>query len=334
MLKKTLLLTSALASVALISTASFAELKVSATQEWEFSSANLASTSTNNKLLGSQTDLNLSGGGDLGGGNSYTMSYAFSNAVHDTIQANLKMGGVDIELGQNGSIGIEDVKAIVPFVNNRANDVGGTATISYDVNDLSSGKSYIGANFAAGSAGAISVGYNPNMANTRATGTDAGIAGGTLSTGSAFTASFKGSLGVDGLTVGVGILEGSNANSVNDDVASITYGVAYNFGSISVGAQHIENTADAAKTATSETIVDNYGVAFAASDSISLGLYRSDSKKEVEGVAGNKMESTILQIGYKLGAAKVSYDYVSSDNYAHSATNDVTLHKVKLMMAF
>ena len=334
MLKKTLLLTSALASVALISTASFAELKVSATQEWEFSSANLASTSTNNKLLGSQTDLNLSGGGDLGGGNSYTMSYAFSNAAHDTIQANLKMGGVDIELGQNGSIGVEDVKAIVPFVNNRANDVGGTTTISYDVTDLSSGKSYIGANFAAGSAGAISVGYNPNMANTRATGTDAGIAGGTLSTGSAFTASFKGSLGVDGLTVGVGVLEGSNANSVNDDVASLTYGVAYNFGSISVGAQHIENTADAAKTATSETIVDNYGVAFAASDSISLGLYRSDSKKEVEGVAGNKMESTILQIGYKLGAAKVSYDYVSSDNYGHSATDDLTLHKVKLMMAF
>lgn len=334
MLKKTLLLTSALASVALISTASFAELKVSATQEWEFSSANLASTSTNNKLLGSQTDLNLSGGGDLGGGNSYTMSYAFSNAEHDTVQANLKMGGVDIELGQNGAIGVEDVKAIVPFVNNRANDVAGSSTISYDVTDLSSSKSYIGANFAAGSAGAISVGYNPNMGNGKTTGTDAGIAGGTLSTGSAFTASFKGSLGVDGLTVGVGILEGSNANSVNDDVASITYGVAYNFGSISVGAQHIENTADAAKTATAETIVDNYGVAFAASDSISLGLYRSDSKKEVEGVAGNKMESTILQIGYKLGAAKVSYDYVTSDNYAHSATNDVTLHKVKLMMAF
>jgi hypothetical protein len=334
MLKKTLLLTSALASVALISTASFAELKVSATQEWEFSSANQASNSNDNKLLGSQTDLNLSGGGDLGGGNSYTMSYAFSNAAHDTVQANLKMGGVDIELGQNGSIGVEDVKAIVPFVNNRANDVAGSG-ISYDVTDLSSGKSYIGANFAAGSAGAISVGYNPNMGNRKTTGTDAGIAGGTLSNGSAFTASFKGSLGVDGLTVGVGILEGSNANSVNDDVASLTYGVAYNFGSISVGAQHIENTSGTvAKTASSETIVDNYGVAFAASDSISLGLYRSDSKKEVEGVAGNKMESTILQIGYKLGAAKVSYDYVTSDNYAHSATNDVTLHKVKLMMAF
>jgi hypothetical protein len=271
----------------------------------------------------------------LGGGNSYTMSYAFSNAAHDTVQANLKMGGVDIELGQNGSIGVEDVKAIVPFVNNRANDVAGTGTISYDVTDLSSSKSYIGANFAAGSAGAISVGYNPNMGNNKDRGTDAGIAGGALSTGSAFTASFKGSLGVDGLTVGVGILEGSNANPVNDDVASLTYGVAYNFGSISVGAQHIENTSGTvAKTATSETIVDNYGVAFAASDSISLGLYRSDSKVEVEGVAGNKMESTILQIGYKLGAAKVSYDYVTSDNYAHSATNDVTLHKVKLMMAF
>jgi len=334
MLKKTLLLTSALVSVALISTASFAELKISATQEWEYSSANQASTSTNNKLLGSQTDITLSGGGDLGGGNSYKLAYAFSDGTQDAVQANLILSGVDIELGQNGSIGVEDVKAIVPFVNNRADDVVGTNTISYDVTDLSSSKSYIGANFAAGKAGAISVGYNPNMGNKNTTDTDKGITGGLVSTGSAVTASFKGSLGVDGLTVGVGFLEGSNADSVKDDVASLTYGVSYNFGSISVGAQHIKNTADVAKTATKETLVNNYGVAFAASDSISLGLYRSDSKVKTEGVAGVEMESTILQIGYKLGAAKVSYDYASSDNYQHSPTDDLTLHKVKLMMAF
>ena len=334
MLKKTLLVTSALASAALMSTASLAELKVSASQEWEYSTANTLNTSTNNKLIGSQTDVKFSGGGSLGGNNKYAMSYDLSNAGHDTVQANFNISGVDLEIGQNNSIAVEDVKAIVPFVNNRANDVAGSSTISYDVTDLSSGKSSVGANFKAGSVGSISVGYNPNMGNGKTTGTDASVAGGTLSTGSAMSASFKGSLGVQGLTVGVGLLEGNNANTVNDDVESLTYGVAYNFGSVAVGYQRIENTADAVSTASSETFVDNYGIAFAASDSISLGLYRSDSEKEAEGVAGTEMETTILQIGYKLGAAKLTYDYVKSDDYGHSTTNEIELHKVKVMLKF
>ena len=172
------------------------------------------------------------------------------------------------------------------------------------------------------------------MANGKTLSTDAGITGGAVSTGSAVSASFKGSLGVEGLTVGVGMLQGNNAVTANDDVESLTYGAAYNFGSVSVGYQRIENTADAVKSASSETIVDNYGIAFAASDSISLGLYRSDSEIEAESVARTEMETTILQIGYKLGAAKLTYDYVKSDNYGHSTTNEVELHKVKVMLAF
>ena len=46
------------------------------------------------------------------------------------------------------------------------------------------------------------------------------------------------------------------------------------------------------------------------------------------------METTVLQIGYKLGAAKLAYDYVSSDNYGHSATNDLELHKIQVSLAF
>jgi len=66
MLKKTLLVTSALASAALMSTASLAELKVSGTQEWEYSSANTLNTSTNNKLIGSETVIKFSGSGSFG----------------------------------------------------------------------------------------------------------------------------------------------------------------------------------------------------------------------------------------------------------------------------
>ena len=333
MFKKTLLITSALASAALISTASFAEIKVSGSQEWEMSQRAQDSTSTDGKNLGSLTVLGLSGGGDLGNGNSYTVSYGLENGSQDTVQANLKFGAIDIELGANGSIGNEDVKALLPYVNNRFADIAG-AGFAFDVDDISSGDTYIGLNVAAGSAGAISLGYNPNRANTSAQGTD-NYAATNVSTGSAYSASFKGSLGVDGLTVGVGIMQGNNANPLFDDESSLSYGASYNMGKVAVGYQWTENTlGTAAKTATAEEENKQYGVSFAASDSVSIGLYQAKSKTLAENVASKTTTSNLLSVGYKLGAAKVSYDYITADNFAQSATNDASVHKVKLMMAF
>jgi hypothetical protein len=330
MFKKTLLITSALASAALISTASFAEIKVSGSQEWEMSQRAQDSTSTDGKNLGSLTVLGLSGGGDLGNGNSYTVAYAIEQGAHDTVQANLKFGAIDIELGANGSIGVEDVKALLPYVNNRFADIAG-AGFAFDVDDMSSGQTYIGLNVAAGSAGKISAGYNPNRSNDDPQGTD--TQGATNTVGSAYSASFKGSLGVDGLTVGVGVMEGTNAVVLNDDQKSLTYGASYNFGKVAVGYQYTENTLSAAKTATSEEENTQYGVSFAASDAVSVGLYQAKSKTLAEGVSSSKTTSNLLSVGYKLGAAKVSYDYITADNFTQT-TRDASAHKLKIMMAF
>jgi hypothetical protein len=334
MFKKTLLITSALASAALISTASFAELKVSGSQEWEIGQRTQDTTSTDGKRIGSLTVFGFSGGGDLGNGNSYKVAYALEQGAHDTVQANLKFGAIDIELGANGSIGNEDVKALLPYVNNRFADIAG-AGFAFDVDDISSGDTYIGLNVAAGSAGAISLGYNPNRGNASTQTTD-NYAATSVSTGSAYSASFKGSLGVDGLTVGVGIMEGNNAAPLKDDEKSLSYGASYNMGKVAVGYQWTENTLGTGLKATTTAEEENkqYGVSFAASDSVSIGLYQAKSKTLTEGVSSKETTSNLLSVGYKLGAAKVSYDYITADNFNQSATNDASVHKVKLMMAF
>jgi hypothetical protein len=330
MFKKTLLTTTALS--VLVSSVAVAELKVSGTQEWELGNTSYSGTVDNaNKISGSETVIKASGSGDLGGGNSYTVVYEFSNGDQDVVQANLNFGAFDIEIGQNGSAGIEEVKALLPFVNNRIQDIGGTG-FGNNLQDNSSGQTYFAANAKTGDLGAVSIAYNPNQANGKTAGTD-GVSGET-NTGSSVSGSFKGSLGVEGLTVGVGYLKGSNAVTANDNKKSETVGVAYNAGSFAIGYQRMKQTADAVASATQENTMDLYGISYKVADNLSVGVYKIDDTKAVEGSADVELSSTLLSIGYNLGAAKVSYDYITADNYAHTTSKDAKLHRVKIGMAF
>lgn len=329
MFKKTLLTTTALS--VLVSSVAVAEIKVSGKQEWEFGQLSLTGTSTNApKNTGSETVIAVSGGGDLGGGNSYTVAYEFSNGDQDVVQANLNFGAFDIEIGQNGSAGIEEVKALLPFVNNRIQDIGGTSFGS-NLTDNSSSQTYFGANMKTGMGG-VSIAYNPNQTNGKTAGTDGGS--GSTSTGSSISGSFKGSLGVEGLTFGVGYLKGSNAATANDDKSAETVGISYNAGAFAVGYQRMKQTADAAKSATVENTIDLYGVSYKVADNLSVGVYKIDDTKSTEGSTDVELSSTLVSVGYNLGAAKVSYDFIDADNYGHSSGVGASLHRVKIGMAF
>ena len=330
MFKKTLLTTTALS--VLVSSIAVAEIKVSGKQEWEFGQLSKTGSSITDspKTTASETVIAVTGGGDLGGGNSYAVAYEFANGDQDVVQANLNFGAFDIEIGNNGSAGIEDIKALLPFVNNRIQDIGGTS-FGNNLTDNSSGQTYFAANMKAGDMGAVSIAYNPNEANT---GLASDGARGTVSTGSSISGSFKGSLGVEGLTFGIGILKGSNAATANDDKAAESVGVTYNAGSFAIGYQRMKQTANAAKSATVENTIDLYGVSYKVADNLSVGVYKIDDTKSVEGSTDVELSSTLVSVGYNLGAAKVSYDYIDADNYAHSAGKGATLHRVKIGMAF
>lgn len=332
MFKKTLLATTAL--TVLSAGIAFSEMKVSGTIEYNYVVANdEAVTVDHSKALAAEADIRFSGSGDLGAGGKYTATYLMKNAGTDGSQLDLTFGDTTIELGQDNSAGVEDVKAMLPYVNNRFADVV-TLTGIMDVQDNTSATTSISLNQKVGSLGTLSATYNPNRSNTDGQNTDA--ASGTANAlDSSVSASFKGSLGIPGLTVGVGIMNSDNEIAANDDRESRTIGANYNFGKFAVGYQRTENTAgDVAKNLSVETDIDQYGVSFAASDALSIGIFQIKQDRTIEGTASTPdLEANLLQIGYKFGAAKVSYDFLDVENANH-LTTDMEAHKIKIGVAF
>lgn len=337
MFKKTLLATTAL--TVLSAGVAFSEMKISGSIEYNYLSANAdAVASDHAKSLGADTTLKFQGNGALGAGGKYAVTYDLTNGSQDVTQLDLTFGATTIEFGQNNSAGVEDVKALLPYVNNRFADIAGSVMGIDDVQDNTSGTTSAAINQSLGSIGTVSVAYNPNVQNSSTQGTD--VVGteartSTFGSGTSLSGSFKGSLGVDGLTVGIGYMQDNSSITANDDRESLTYGANYNFGKFAIGYQRIENTSGtAAKTATVETEADQYGASFAASDVLSVGIYQIKQEETTQGAANSpELKANLVSIGYKFGAAKVSYDYIDAEK-ANNATGDTQAHKIKIGMAF
>ena len=341
MFKKTLLATTAL--TVLSAGVAFSEMKVSGSIEYNYLSANAdAAAQDFGKSLGADTTLRFNGSGDLGAGGKYAITYDLLNAAQDVTQLDLTFGATTIEFGQNNSAGVEDVKALLPYVNNRFADIAGSTMGIDDVQDNSSGTTSAAINQKLGNIGTVSVAYNPNIRNSSTNPTDVVAAEARAETtplltgtGTSLSGSFRGSLGVDGLTVGLGYMKDNSSVALNDDRESLTYGASYNFGTFAIGYQRIENTSGAAlKTETKETEADQYGVSFAASDQLSVGIYQIKQEETTQGAANSpELKANLLSIGYKFGAAKVSYDYLDVEK-ANNSAGDTQAHKIKIGMAF
>ena len=206
MLKKQLLRTSALVAAASISTAAVADVKVSGFQEWNYLDAGATFKST----LGALTGLTFSGSGDMDNGIGYSVKYTFEGGDEAGHAVTFDLGsGLKLGIGYDQSYGIETVKAISPYVNNRRADITGahrglpTAArkpLGPDVWDTSSGENAIGLSFKNDLA-AISFGFTP--VRDVNTSTDA------IATSSASDHGTATSIGVkltpvDGLTIGFG----------------------------------------------------------------------------------------------------------------------------------
>ena len=158
--------TSALVAAASISTAAVADVKVSGFQEWNYLDAGGSFKST----LGSLTALTFSGSGDMDNGISYSVSYDIEDGDAAGHNITFDLGsGLKLGIGYDQAYGIETVKAISPYVNNRRADITGahrgfpTAArkpLGPDVWDTSSGENAIGLSFKNDLA-AISFGFTP-----------------------------------------------------------------------------------------------------------------------------------------------------------------------------
>ena len=341
MLRKQLLRTSALVAAASISTAAVADVKVSGYQEWNYLDAGGSFKST----LGSLTALTFSGSGDMDNGIGYSVSYDIEDGDAAGHNITFDLGsGLKLGIGYDQAYGIETVKAISPYVNNRRADITGahrgfpTAArkpLGPDVWDTSSGENAIGLSFKNDLA-AISFGFTP----VRDVNTSSDAIAASSATSSEYgTAS---SIGVkltpvDGLTIGFGTSSENSDATANSDPKGTTIGFQYKIGSFAIGYQEIENIIDSASSTEDSVEIQEGGVAYKVNDALTIGVYAANMDYvTVASTTDNGVETGmgIVQIGYNLGPAVIQYDYADGSDLNGTKDTEYEIHKFKVKVQF
>ena len=338
---KKLLITSTIIAATSISNNTVADIKVSGEQEWNYLDAGGSFKST----LGSSTSFTFTGTGDLSNGISYLVKFTLEDgdqsyrAITFDLGNNLKLG-----IGYDQSYGIETVKAISPYVNNRRAHITGahrgfpTAArkpLGPDVWDTSSGENAIGLSFKNDLA-AISFGFTP--VRDVNTSTDA------IATSSATSSEYgtATSLGikltpVDGLTIGFGASSEESDVAANADPKGTTIGFQYKIGSFAIGYQEIENIIDSASSTEDSVEIQEGGVAYKVNDALTIGVYAANMDYvTVASTTDNGVETGmgIVQVGYNLGPAVIQYDYADGSDLNSTKDTEYEIHKVKIKVLF
>ena len=339
MLKKQLLRTSALVAAASISTAAVADVKVSGYQEWNYLDAGASFKST----LGALTGLTFSGSGDMDNGIGYSVKYTFEGGDEAGHAVTFDLGsGLKLGIGYDQSYGIETVKAISPYVNNRRADITGahrgfpTAArkpLGPDVWDTSSGENAIGLSFKNDLA-AISFGFTP--VRDVNTSTDAITASSATSSeyGTASSIGVK-LTPVDGLTIGFGTSSEESDATANSDPKGTTIGFQYKIGSFAIGYQEIENIIDSASSTEDSVEIQEGGVAYKVNDALTIGVFAANiNYLTVNTDNGVETGMGIVQVGYNLGPAVIQYDYADGSDLNGTKDTEYEIHKIKVKVNF
>ena len=339
MLRKQLLRTSALVAAASISTAAVADVKVSGFQEWNYLDAGAKFKST----LGSLTALTFSGSGDMDNGIGYSVSYDIEDGDAAGHNITFDLGnGLKLGIGYDQAYGIETVKAISPYVNNRRADITGAhrgapntarKPLGPDVWDTSSGENAVGLSFKNDLA-AISFGFTP-MRDVN-TSSDAIPTTGASEYGTATSIGVK-LTPVDGLTIGFGTSSEESDLAANSDPKGTTIGFQYKIGSFAIGYQEIENIIDSTASTEDSVEIQEGGIAYKVNDALTIGVYAANMDYVTAASSTDDGVETgmgIVQIGYNLGPAVIQYDYADGSDLNSTKDTEYEIHKVKIKVLF
>ena len=336
---KKLLITSTVIAATSISNNTLADIKVSGEQEWNYLDAGGSFKST----LGSSTSFTFTGTGDLSNGISYLVKFTLEDGDQSYRAITFDLGsGLKLGIGYDQSYGIETVKAISPYVNNRRADITGahrglpTAArkpLGPDVWDTSSGENAIGLSFKNDLA-AISFGFTP--VRDVNTSTDA------IATSSATSSEYgtASSIGVkltpvDGLTIGFGTSSEESDATANSDPKGTTIGFQYKIGSFAIGYQEIENIIDSASSTEDSVEIQEGGVAYKVNDALTIGVFAANiNYLTVNTDNGVETGMGIVQVGYNLGPAVIQYDYADGSDLNGTKDTEYEIHKLKVKVNF
>ena len=183
--------------------------------------------------------------------------------------------------------------------------------------------------------GKIEFRYAPDTAASNTAGDKASG----RSAGSGVEYGFSGSLGVDGLSLALSkaTQEAGEQNATSTkDAESTMFGIAYNFGQFAVGYSQndFEDKGDADNSTSSSTNDQKhslYGVTFAASDAVTLGVSLSTVDEETK---ASDEETTQFEVAYNLGGATVALSYQQTENDSGTSGSDADAYSITYKQSF
>jgi hypothetical protein len=159
----------------------------------------------------------------------------------------------------------------------------------------------------------------------------------------AYEIGFLGDLGVKGLTVKAFMnregIKQSDAGVANDEkTKGQTLGVRYSFDAFTVGVNQMkEKLGTAAATAVTETKQMEYGLGYAVSKDLSVGLYHNRAKRSnvtTSATQGDVEKTTSVALGYSLGPVALSAQYGEVKDMGGVKASDAKVMFIALTTAF
>jgi hypothetical protein len=159
----------------------------------------------------------------------------------------------------------------------------------------------------------------------------------------AYEIGFIGDLGVKGLTVKAFMnregVKQSDAGAANDEkTKGNTLGVRYSFDAFTVGVNQMNETlGTAAGTIPTKTRQMEYGLGYAVSKDLSLGLYHNRAKRDgvtTSTTQGDVEKTTSIALGYSLGPVALSAQYGKVTDMGGAKASDADVMYIALTTAF
>jgi len=330
------LLSSALAASVLFTGASFAETKISGSLETTINTKSVKSAGVADNSgatnIGHEAVIKISTSKDLS--NGLKMSAGFALDSSDSFASDqfvtLTAGKTSFSIGSDVS-GVTDNVSQEDFTPHVAQDFHSVSIGNIDGVSTSHGNNGLYVKHTTDLLTFEGV-YVPTVnANN-----DTGASTNSEASGSGFDVAVKGSLGVEGLTVGYGISE-QNADSVSAANAiklkGTAYGVKYANGAITVGYGYTKNEDESYKTETRgvDTEHQTYGVAYQINDQLSVSVAMGTA--DVSNIALDEEYRTV-QVGYDFGGMGITAGYYEVENVAGASGTDQSVFEVRTVTKF
>lgn len=337
---KKLLATTALVGL-VTSSAAIAEVKVSGSIEQTYNSVSIGGTGTGGKSdLGQEVNLKLSSSKDLDNGLKVSghANLEDKGSATEFDSTSIKFSGDALSFHVGVDTGQHIHSNINPRVDDNPFDSVGLSGTDGMIRKQAHDKQHVGLDFAS-DFGKIAVNYSPNGSdnsnNSSATGNG--------DDGSITEINFKGSLGVEGLTVLLGqeTIEAKDSGATADgssEEEETVIGVSYNMGQFAVGAS--QRSFDDGNNSTVNNDIDTVtavSATFALNDNVSVGVEQLTGEFELGGSSGKTdEETTSITLGYNLGGLAVSAMYVEADNVGGSTStaNDKEAFQIRTVYKF